>query len=221
MTPITRSRSSRWLPFALLALGALPVAAGTLRLSELAGAPPVLPFNPRIAASPLPAVIHVASAIAYLVVGAFHFARPVRRRWLVWHRRAGPVLVALGLAVALSALWMTQFYPTEEGTGILHYLFRLCFGAAMAACLVLGVAAIRRYDFPAHQAWMFRAYALAAGAGTQVVTLGFTETLLGASPLTSGLALGAGWVINLAAAECVITHIHNARGKSPIALQEA
>jgi uncharacterized membrane protein len=221
VTAISRSGSSRWLPFALLALGAVPVFTGTLRLSELAGAPPVLPFNPRIAASPVPAVIHVASAIVYLVVGAFHFAPPVRRRWLVWHRRAGRVLFGLGLAVALSALWMTQFYPTEEGTGILHYLFRQCFGTAMAACLVLGVAAIRRIDFPAHQAWMIRAYALAAGAGTQVLTLGFTESLIGASPLTSGLALGAGWVINLAAAEYIITRTHNARVKGPFALQEA
>ena len=188
MTAIPRSGAGRWLPFALLALGAVPVVAGTLRLSELAGAPPALPFNPGIAASPAPAVIHVASAIAYLVVGAFHFVPPVRRRWLVWHRRAGWVLLVLGLAVALSALWMTQFYPREGGTGILHYLFRLCFGAAMASSLVLGVAAVRRYDFPAHQAWMIRAYALAAGAGTQVFTLGLTESSLGASPLTSGLA---------------------------------
>jgi uncharacterized membrane protein len=215
-------RSGRWLPFALIALGAVPVIAGTLRLAELAGGPPVLPFNPRIAASPAPAVIHVASAILYLVVGAFHFAPPVRRRWLAWHRRAGPVLVALGLAVALSALWMTQFYPHEEGTGILHYLFRLGFGSAMAACLVLGVAAVRRHDFVEHQAWMIRAYALAAGAGTQVFTLGIGESLFGASELSSGLALGAGWAINLAVAEYVITRVHKAHVKRrPTALQEA
>ncbi len=219
MTAVSWPGTGRWLPVALLALGALPVVAGTLRLSELAGAPPVLPFNPRFAASPVPAVIHVASAIVYFVVGAFHFAPPVRRHWLVWHRRAGPVLVALGLAVALSALWMTQFYPTEEGTGVLHYLFRLCFGTAMAACLVLGVAAIRRFDFPAHQAWMIRAYALAAGAGTQVFTLGLTESVLGASPLTSGLALGAGWAINLAVAEYAIARTGKSRSGRPLEVQ--
>jgi len=214
-------RSGRWLPFALIALGGLPVVAGTLRLAELAGAPPVLPLNPRIAASPAPVVIHVAAAILYLVVGAFHFSAPVRRRWLAWHRRAGPVLVTLGLAVALSALWMTQFYPREDGTGILHYLFRLSFGSAMAACLVLGVAAVRRHDFVVHQAWMIRAYALAAGAGTQVFTLGIGESLFGASELSSGLALGAGWAINLIVAEYVIARLRNARIKRPTALQAA
>lgn len=213
--------SGRWVPLALIALAGLPVIAGTLRLSELAGGPPVLPFNPRIAESPAPVVIHVASAILYLVVGAFHFSPPARRRWLVWHRRAGRVLVVLGFAVALSALWMTQFYAREVGTGILHYLFRLGFGSAMAVCLVLGVAAVRRHDFVEHQAWMIRAYALAAGAGTQVFTLGIGESLFGASELSSGLALGAGWAINLTVAEYVITRIHNARVKGSTALQEA
>jgi hypothetical protein len=37
---------------------------------------------------------------------------------------AGRVLVALGLAVAFSALWMTQFYPRQQGTGELTYVFR-------------------------------------------------------------------------------------------------
>lgn len=221
MTATSRPTTGPWLPLALLALGALPVVAGTLRLSELAGAPPVLPSNPRFETSPAPAVIHITTAIAYLVLGAFHFASPVRRHWIVWHRRAGPTLVALGLAVALSALWMAQFYPSEEGTGILHYLFRLCFGTAMAACLVLGVAAIRRTDFPAHQAWMIRAYALAAGAGTQVFTLGFTESVLGPSPLTGGLALGAGWVINLAVAEYAIARIGNGRSDRLLEVQGA
>ena len=50
----------RWVRFGLLVLTAVPVAAGTARLVELAGGPPVLPVNPRIVGSPAPAVIHVA-----------------------------------------------------------------------------------------------------------------------------------------------------------------
>ena len=79
-------RSQRWVPLALIAIGALPVVAGTLRLAYLAGGPPVLPLNPRISASPAPAVIHVISAIPYLVVGAFHFPPAVRalgRGWAI------------------------------------------------------------------------------------------------------------------------------------------
>jgi uncharacterized membrane protein len=205
MTPTTSTiREGRWIPFALLALGAIPVIAGALRLVELSGGPPVLPVNPRIAASPAPAVVHVLSAISYLTVGAFLFPPALRRRWPRWHQHAGRILVVVGLAVALSALWMTQFYPRELGTGSLHYAFRLSFGSAMAACLVLGVAAVQRHDMTGHRAWMIRAYALAAGAGTQVFTQGISETFIGTSELTSGLALGAGWAINLTVAEYII-----------------
>jgi hypothetical protein len=108
------------------------------------------------------------------------------------------------LAVAVSALWMTQFYPRQPGTGELAYLFRLGFGSGLAAGLLLGLAAIRRGDVVRHRAWMTRAYALALGAGTQVFTQGLGTPIFGTGETTHDLLLGAGWVINLAVAEYVI-----------------
>ncbi len=123
-------------------------------------------------------------------------------------------LVVLGLAVALSALWMTQFYPRQPGTGELSYLFRLAFGSGMAASIVLGFAAIRHGDVTRHRAWMTRAYALALGAGTQVFTLGIGGAVFGAGTLAKDLSLGAAWVINLAVAEYVIRRRSNRRAPS-------
>ena len=114
------------------------------------------------------------------------------------------MLVVLGLAVALSALWLTLFYPRQPGTGTLAYLFRLAFGSGMAASIILGFAAIRRSDVAHHRAWMTRAYALALGAGTQVITKGIGPAVFGTSDLIMDLSLGAGWVINLAVAEYII-----------------
>jgi hypothetical protein len=110
----------------------------------------------------------------------------------------------LGLAVAFSALWMTQFYPRQPGTGELAHGFRLAFGSSMAASIILGFTAIRRGDVTRHLAWMTRAYALALGAGTQVFTQGIGNAVFGTSELTTDLLLGAGWGINLAVAEYVI-----------------
>jgi Predicted membrane protein (DUF2306) len=92
----------------------------------------------------------------------------------------------------------------QPGTGELAYLFRLAFGSAMAASIILGFAAIRRGDVTRHQAWMTRAYALALGAGTQVVSQGIGSAVSGTSEFTNDLSLGAGWAINLAVAEYVI-----------------
>ena len=82
----------------------------------------------------------------------------------------------------------------------------------MAACLTLGMVTVQRHDFVGHRAWMIRAYALAAGAGTQVFTQGVTETFFSDGALSSGLALGAGWAINLTVAECIIPR--STRGNS-------
>jgi hypothetical protein len=121
-------------------------------------------------------------------------------------------LSVAGLLVAGSALWITLLYEPKPGTGDLLYLFRLAFGSAMAACLVLGFAAIRRRDVAAHRAWMVRAYAIGLAAGTQVLTEGFGGAIFGTGVLASDLAKGAGWVINLAVAEWVIRRSRDAIG---------
>ena len=202
--PTRATRSPGWVPFALIALVLVPAVAGSARLVEVFGGPHIMPANPRISASPLPMVVHISCAVGYAVLGAFQFSAAIRRRRPGWHRAAGRVLVVLGLAVAVSGVWMTLFYPRQPGTGELAYLFRLAFGSGMAASLILGITTIRRRDIAGHRAWMTRAYALALGAGTQTFTLGFGHAIFGTTSLTTDLMLGAGWVINLAVAEFVI-----------------
>jgi uncharacterized membrane protein len=198
------TRSTGWVPYALVALVMVPAIAGSLRLIELAGGPHLMPANPRISASPVPVIVHITSALSYAVLGTFQFSAGLRRRRPGWHRASGRVLVGLGLAVAFSALWMTQFYPRQPGTGELAHVFRLAFGSGMGASIILGFTAIRRGDVPRHRAWMTRAYALAVGAGTQVFTQGIGGAVFGTGTLATDLSLGAGWVINLAVAEYVI-----------------
>ena len=188
---------------ALILLSIVPVVAGSLRLAEIAGGPHLLPDNPRIDAVPAPVVVHVVAAAAYALLGAFQFSARLRRRRPGRHRRAGRVLVAAGLLVAGSGLWMTIFYPGAPG-GDLLWTVRLLVGTAVAADLVLGFAAIRRRDIPAHRAWMIRAYALAVGAGTQTVTQGVGEAWFGTGDLSIALAMTSAWLINAAVAELVI-----------------
>lgn len=180
----TRGRS--WpVPVALVALSAIPLTAGTLRLIQLAGGPTVMPADDRFASFPLPLVVHIIGATTYALVGILQFVPRFRRRHLAWHRRAGRVLTVAGTLVAASALWMTLFYEAQPGTGGLLYVLRLAFGAAMAACLVLGVTAVRRRDIAApRSAW--------------------PPAVFGTGVHAADLAKGAGWVINLAVAEWAI-----------------
>lgn len=203
-TTSTRRASARWVPFALVALSLVPAISGSLRLGELAGGPQLMPADDRITALPLPVIVHIVSVIPYSLLGAFQFSSRLRRRRPGWHRRAGRVLVPLGLAVALSGLWMTLAFAPKPGSGAVLYGLRLVVGTGMAAMVVLGFAAIRHGDIVRHRAWMTRAYALALGAGTQVFTGGVGPLLVGTSVLANDLTMGAAWAINVGVAEYVI-----------------
>ena len=209
MTTSNRARQqsprSGWpVPVALVALSAIPLVMGSLRLVQLAGGPELIAADERFATFPLPVVLHVLGSATYVLLGALQFVPRFRRRHRTWHRRAGRVLVVAGLLVAASALWMTLLYQPKAGTGDVLYVLRLAFGSAMIACLILGFTAIRHRNIAAHRAWMIRAYAIGLGAGTQAFTEGIGQALLGAGELQGDLAKAAGFALNLAVAEWVI-----------------
>ena len=213
-TPERTGRRRSWpVPASLMVLSAIPLAAGSLRLVQLAGGPALIPADHRFGGFPAALVIHIVGAMVFALVGAFQFVPRFRRSHRAWHRRAGRLVTGAGLAIAGSALWMTLVYEAQPGTGDLLYVLRLLFASAMAASLLLGVCAIRRHDVAAHRTWMIRAYAIALGAGTQTFTQGIAGAIVGAGEVQMDLATGAGWVINLAIAEWTIRRPAQRRGR--------
>jgi len=197
----------------LLALAFIPVLGGTGRLIEVLGGPEVLPTDDRFAASPVPLVVHIVASVVYALLGTFQFSARLRRHHPGWHRRAGRLLVTLGLAVAFSGLWMTAAYPQKDGTGDILWVTRLLVSSGMGASVILGLVAIRSRNIARHQAWMTRAYALALGAGTQAFTVGFGEALFGTGVVRTDLMMAAAWAINIAIAEWVIRRPAHRRAK--------
>lgn len=183
----------------LLLLNIVPILAGIVRLSGLHA---VTPENARFVAAPVPVVLHIVASSLYSLVGIGQFVEAFRRRYRTWHRRMGWVLAMSGLVAALSGLWMTWTFPRVKGDSDLLDGFRLAFGVAMVACLLMGLYEAKRRDFNHHSAWMIRAYAIGMGAGTQVVLFVPWVTLV-APPdaLVRALLLGAGWALNLVIAE--------------------
>ena len=109
-----------------------------------------------------------------------------------------------GLGVALSALWLNQFFPRAHATRDIVYPLRWVFGVALVVTLVLGFRAARRRNFPRHRVWMIRSFAIALVGGTQVFTLWFGGAIFGTGDLAQALMLVAAWAINLAVAEWAI-----------------
>jgi uncharacterized membrane protein len=219
----SKSKADWLIPAGLLALSFIPIVGGGLRVVQLAGGPQIVPEHARFAAAPWPVVLHILSSVVYCVLGAFQFSPGLRRRRPQWHRAAGTFLIPCGLAAALTALWMTLFYargtaPPESFDSPLLDGIRLLAGSAMALFLCLGFTAARRRDFPRHRAWMIRAYALGLGAGSQVFThLPWFLFPSIQGELARALCMGAGWAINLAVAEHLISR--SSHGPAPTPMQ--
>ena len=211
----SKRSSADWLvPAGLVLLSAVPIIAGAFRVTELTGGADITEDNARFFASPLPVLLHIIGATLYSLLGAFQFTRGFRHIKPRWHRYIGRILIPSGLIVALSGLWMTQFYPWPEYDGLWLYALRLVFGTGMLLSLVYGYFSARQRDFNQHAAWMIRAYAIGLGAGTQVLThlpWALFPSIQG--ELARTIMMGAGWVINLAVAEWII-YRQRARSKT-------
>jgi uncharacterized membrane protein len=218
---MTTARRQWLLPTGLVVLSLVPMLAGGARLSELAGGAEATADNARFLASPVPVAVHIVSASVYCLLGALQFVPRLRRRETGWHRRSGRLLVPLGLAAAVSGLWMTVLYPRPPIDDVLLTPIRLVFGLAMVGCIVLGVVAIRRRDVGRHRAWMARGYAIGLGAGTQVLThLPWMLVVGQPSGLPRVALMTAGWVINLAVVEWALRRRPARRPIRPMASSE-
>ena len=210
-TRVSRNRDAL-IAIGLLALALIPSVAGAFRIGEIAADVPTTPENARFMQMPLPVILHIVTALVYAVIGAFQFLPRLRSRHLGWHRVAGRyLLVPAGAVVALSGLWMTAFYDVPPIDGLALQVSRYVVGFLMLAFLVLGVRAVLRRDIGAHRGWMIRAYALAMGAGTQVLTSAPFAILFGTPDEFWRLVqMDAGWLINIVVAELIIR-----RGRRP------
>jgi Predicted membrane protein (DUF2306) len=198
-------RREWYLAAALVALAFVPVAAGGVRLGELAGGALETPANARFVTDPVPVVLHVVAVTTYSLLAPFQFVPGFRRRRPRWHRVAGRILAPAGIVVALTGVWMTLTYDLPAVDRGVVDVVRIGVGSAMAASIGLGLLAVRRRDFTGHRAWMIRGYALGMGAGTQVFTTVPWLLLLGEQgPAGRAFSMIAGWVVNVVVAEWVI-----------------
>jgi small-conductance mechanosensitive channel len=187
-------------------LSLVPVVAGGVRLSGLAGAGPVTAENARFVAAPAPVVLHIVCASLFCVLGALQFDRSLRQRFPRWHRIVGTVAVPCGIVAGLTGLWMTAVYAIPaELQGQLLYRVRIVVGLAMALAVILSVRAVLQRRFSQHKAWMVRAYALGQGAGTQALVM-LPVTLMAGAPtfVFRDVLMVCAWGLNVAFAEWII-----------------
>lgn len=190
----------------LLALSAVPLAAGGVRLAQLAtGA--LDASMARFHQAPWPVTLHIVMAALFSILGALQLDPRWRAGAPRWHRHAGAVALASGLVVAVTGGYMAVAYAIPESLqGPLLLVTRLAVSGGMFVSLLLALRAVAQRRFHAHGAWMLRACALGLGAGTQVLVLLPAELLLAgpAEGLLRDVLMAGAWGLNLVVAERLI-----------------
>ncbi len=110
--------------------------------------------------------VHVVLGAVYMVFAPFQFVKRVRSRHIGYHRRMGRVLVAVGMVVGVTALFMGFVIPFS---GWAERMLIGLFGSLFLFALGKGFVHVRAGRVALHREWMIRAFAIALAIATQRV----------------------------------------------------
>ena len=118
----------------------------------------VEPYNPGFLEYPTIVAVHVVLGGIYMLFAPFQFVKRIRSRHLAYHRRKGRVLVALGLVVGATALFLGLVIPFS---GWAERMLIGLFGGLFLFALGKGFVHVRAGRVAPHREWMIRAFAVA------------------------------------------------------------
>lgn len=197
--------------YGLILLSLVPAIAGIARTIQIINNQTAAD-NLRFISNPTPALVHIFSSAIFSILGAFQFSKKFRINYPQWHKNSGRLLLAMAFLVSISGLWMTYVYPPVNHDGKIVYIFRLIVGYSILFFLFQSIRTLLRKNFLSHGIWMTRAYALSLGAGTQVfshIPIFIFPSIQG--EISRAIAMGMGWIINIAIAELIINKQRNKR----------
>jgi uncharacterized membrane protein len=145
--------------------------------------------------------VHIAAAGFAMILGAFQFLKPLRRKAPSLHRWMGRGYILActigGLAGGAIALYSTAGPIAGWGFFMLAVLW--------VPFTLLALFAAMRKDFSAHERWMIRSFALTFGAVTLRLQLPIGPMLTGGDFLAAYVWIAwLAWVPNLIVAEIYI-----------------
>lgn len=162
------------------------------------------PYNPGFLDFPAIVALHVLLGGVYLALAPFQFVRRIRSRHLTYHRWTGRLLVAIGVVVGVTALFMGLVIPKA---GLPERVVIGIFGGLFLFALVKGFLHVRAGRVVLHKEWMIRAFAVGLAIATARLIF-FPAILITMADPTDGLfgtllvvALAVAFVLNASVAE--------------------
>ena len=129
------------------------------------------PFDIRYYEHAIATILHLIPALIIFGLGPLQFIRPIRKRYLKFHRWCGRLYIVAGLIAAATGFFLGVFYPFMglQGQGFNEAMAVMVLSVYVLICLVKAYTTIRARQFAAHREWMIRSFALMLGVATQRV----------------------------------------------------
>lgn len=121
------------------------------------------PYNPGFLKYPTVVALHVVLGGLYLLFAPFQFVGRIRSRHLGYHRWTGRLLVAVGLVVGATGLFMGLVIPFS---GWPERAVIGTFGGLFLVAIVKGYVHVRAGRIDPHREWMIRAFAIGLSIAT-------------------------------------------------------
>ena len=176
------------------------------------------PYNPGFLDFPTIVALHVILGGVYLTLAPFQFVKGIRSRHLTYHRWTGRLLVAIGVVVGVTALFMGLVIPKAGWPERVVIGF---FGGLFSIALVKGFLHVRAGRVALHREWMIRAFAVGLAIATARLIF-FPALLITTADPTDGLfgtllvvALAVAFVLNASAAELWIRATRRSGSPTP------
>jgi hypothetical protein len=139
------------------------------------------PYDPGFLTYQNLVALHVILGSVYLTLAPFQFVKRIRSRHLGYHRRAGRLLVSVGLVVGITVVFIGLVRPFS---GWIERVYICLFGALFILALIKGFIHIRAKQVALHREWMIRAFAIGLSIVTQHLI--FISALLVVADPTQG-----------------------------------
>lgn len=198
-TKLSTFRTNWGIPTLLLLFGLVSILRGATQLYNLHLGPPSSPDEftaMHYFVMPVPVALHIVCGIIFNVLGALQFSPKFRFSFRTFHRVSGRFIVLAGVGLALTALWMNQFYPAFGGA--LKYYGVITYSIGLLVCMSLAINAILSGQYQQHRAWMMRAMAIILSVSTQALIVIPIFILLGqVSDMLIGAVVWLGLIINI------------------------
>jgi uncharacterized membrane protein len=131
------------------------------------------------------AFVHIVLGLVFLVTGAYQLIPHFRNKYRKFHRLVGKIFFSTGLVVAITAIWMSIFYPYGD---YLETLTTLIFGSFILYGIIKAYQYARSKEFRLHRNWVIRVYYIALSVASIRVVATIIIALTG-HPLTDVLGL--------------------------------